>query len=87
MHIIAWFSVLLIILIAVALIYYTTRRLYIVMYGLSGIIQLIAVIYTLTEFEWGRGAILIILVAAALVMMVEGYIIARGRKKSKVSSS
>ena len=80
MDVIIWIFVLFIILTAVAVIYYTTRKLYTVMYGLSGIVQLIAVIYTLTEFEWGRGAILLIIVAAALVMMVEGYIISRGRK-------
>ena len=68
--------------IALGILYYQTHKLYFTMYGLSGLTQVIAVSYALTRFEWGKRSILIILIAAALVMMAQGYVISRGRTRS-----
>lgn len=78
-----WFYGIIGIVLLLGFIYYTTRKLYGLMYGLSGITQVIVVMYTLTRYEWGTGAILLILIAAAVIMIVEGYIITKGRKSSK----
>ena len=80
---ILWFYGIIGIFLLLGFIYYTTRKLYGLMYGLSGITQVIVVMYTLTRYEWGTGAILLILVAAAAIMMVEGYIITKGRTHSQ----
>lgn len=80
---VVWFYGIIGVALLLGFIYYATRKLYVLMYGLSGITQVIVVFYTLTKYTWGTGAILLILVAAAVIMMVEGYIIAKGRKHSE----
>lgn len=77
-----WLFFIVIVVIALGVLYYQTHKLYFIMYGLSGLTQVTAVSYALTRFEWGKGSILIILIAAALIMMAQGYIISKGRKRS-----
>ena len=53
---------------------YKLQKLYLFMYGLSGVTLITAVIYALTQSEMGREVILLTLVGAGLIMMIEGYI-------------
>lgn len=77
-----WLFWIIVIIAALGALYYQTHKLYLLMYGLSGVTQVITVFYALTRFEWGRGAIMLILVVAAVVMIAEGYIVSKGRKRS-----
>jgi predicted ferric reductase len=60
---------------------YKWHKLYLFMYGLSGVTQVAVVFYALTQPEWGREAILLILVVAGLGLLGEGYAINQYTKR------
>lgn len=56
---------------------YKWHKLYLFMYGLSGVTLIIAVLYVLTQSQLGREVILLTLAAAGLAMIIEGYVISQ----------
>ena len=77
---IIWFYLILGILAVLAVIYSKTKKLYNVMYGLSAVTQVITVAYVLSKFNFGKNGILLVLIAAAFVMMAEGYLMTQRKK-------
>lgn len=54
---------------------YKWHKLYLFMYGLSGVTLITAIFYALTQSGLGREIILITLVGGGLAIMIEGYVI------------